>query len=171
MSDIFRLIKICFLLGCAAVLNLTGVAFAGGESVFFLQDGSTIQGELISFKDGYFEIRSKSIGSVKLHQSKIKNITGGSSSGGKKIDFDKIKKQNPDQVIGQMGRDYNLSDNDFEKIGKTMSNPEVRKLLSDPELMKMIQSGNSEGLMDHPGMKKLMENPDFQKLKGDLGVQ
>ena len=54
------------------ILDLfTGFALAGDEREIELDDGSLIYGEIVSFQDGMYKIKSETLGTMEIEGSKI----------------------------------------------------------------------------------------------------
>ncbi len=54
------------------LITFSGSAFAGELMDFELTDGTVIHGRLVSYANGVYTIKSKSLGTVKISEGKVK---------------------------------------------------------------------------------------------------
>jgi hypothetical protein len=140
---------ICFLFLLGISL---GNAFAGELREIELKDGSVIYGEIVSFSDGIFTLRSKTLGTVKIKESKIRAIRSKASVG-----------QTGDQIQGLQQR--MMSDKEIvDMILSLQDDPDVQRVLQDPEIMKAVNSGDINALLSNPKFMKLLESPTIQDI-------
>lgn len=139
--------------------------FANSLSRFELRDGSVIQGEILSFSKGVYQINSDALGTVSLPEEKIRVIKPAQSSG--------TQADNSRQAAGSVTgakkidqmKDLLLSDPETVRmIGELKSNPSVQQILQDKELMKAIAEGNLNRLGQDPKIKALMNDQTIGKI-------
>jgi len=132
--------------------TLLGSASAGELREFELKDGSLIYGEIVSFSDGVFTIRSESLGAVRIEESKIRAIRSRTSE---------VQGQDQIQILQQKM----MSDEEIvEKILSLQNDPDVQSILKDPEIMKAVNGGDIDALLSNPKFMKLLENPAIQDI-------
>ena len=91
-----------------AVLSLIicpGAVFAGEPMHFELSDGSVIQGEILSFENGVYTIRSEVVGTIRIKESGVRTIRRSSTaknSGSKTEKTDGQINQQAETLIPQM---------------------------------------------------------------------
>lgn len=141
------IISFLFLLGI-----LLGNVFAGELREIELKNGSVIYGEIISFSDGIFTLRSRTLGTVKIKESKIRAIRSKASVG-----------QTGDQIQALQQR--MMSDKEIvDMILSLQDDPDVQRVLQDPEIMNAVNSGDTNALLSNPKFMKLLESPAIQDI-------
>lgn len=144
-----RPLIICFLFLLGISL---GNVFAGELREIELKNGSLIYGEIISFSDGIFTLRSRTLGTVKIKESKIRAIRSKASVG-----------QTGDQIQALQQR--MMSDKEIvDMILSLQDDPDVQRVLQDPEIMNAVNSGDTNALLSNPKFMKLLESPAIQDI-------
>lgn len=145
------------LMGCVFLLFLSLTGYCAQMSRFELIDGSVIEGEIISFLNGVYTLKTEDQGTIKLEFLKIRKIeTSNKISSPLKFDIPQQPK-------------VNLNRSDVEALNqKIMSNPETMKIISElvndaqfQEIMKDPEILNAAKLQD---IKTLMSNEKFMGL-------
>jgi hypothetical protein len=151
-----RLFMICFAL--VAILASRG-ALAGGAREIELRDGSIITGDVVSLSNGIFTIKSESLGTVKIEESKVNVIRPKASS------------QGTGAVQNTGGEAWSLQNkmmNDQEIMGLIQSlqnDPEFKKILEDPDVLNAVNTGDIPALMANPKFTKLLNNSTVQEIQ------
>jgi hypothetical protein len=117
-----------------------------------LTDGSVITGEVVSLSGGIFTVRSATLGTLRIEESKVRIIrlqgpAAPSEAGGR-------VKSLEDKMLG----DSEIMDT----IRALQNDPDLQKILQDPEIMNAVQTGD---------IAALMRNPEFMKLLNKQAVQ
>jgi hypothetical protein len=144
------------------LLLALGAASAGaGElRVLELTDGSTVTAEVLSLANGIYTLRSDSLGTVKIEESKVQSIRSRAS---------RSTVQNSSAAAGHIGvlQDRMLPDREVMSMIQSLQNDsEFQKVLEDPALMNAVNSGDMATLMANPKFMKLLNNAtvrDIQK--------
>jgi hypothetical protein len=146
-------ISILLLLGV-----LIGNVLAGEVREVELNDGSVIYGEIVSTKGGIYTLKSGTLGTVKIEESKIRVIRFKPSgkAKGKQRDSAQTSSEAQVQVLQQlmMGDKETIS-----MILSLLNDPEVQKVLQDPSIIKAVNSGDIQALISNPKFMKLLDNP------------
>lgn len=117
-------------------------------------DGSVIQGEVTAFSGGIYTINSKTLGTIKLPDKKIRQIQPlNSGTRGSKQNTAQPAEQ-IDQVQQQMMNDPET----LKLIEQLQNDPSVQKILQDQELMDAIAQGDLNRVGEDPKIKALMDN-------------
>ncbi len=144
----------------AVVLLLADVsAFAGELREIELKDGSVITGDVVSLNKGIYMIRSESLGTIKIEESKVKVIRPKASSQGARA---------PQSAGGEVRSLENRMMSDQEILGLIQSlqnDPEFRKILEDPDILKAVNAGDIPALMANPKFTKLLNNFTVQEIQ------
>lgn len=129
-----------------------GQAFAGETKTFELLDGSIITGEIVSFSDGTFILKSEILGTVRIEETKIRAIRSRKNRG---ISGDEVLALQ-EKMMG--------NEEIFAMILSLQSDPEFREILQDPEIMSAVSSGDINALFSNQKFLKLLENPAIQDI-------
>ena len=147
-----------FMMFFAMVLVLAvGSAFAGMKRDIELSDGSTVSGEVLSLSNGVYTIKSDSLGTVKLDESKVKIIRPKSSS----RSADTEQKSSAESLQNKMMSDQEI----MGMVQSLQSDPEFKKIMEDPEIMKAVSEGDMAALMANPKFTKLLNNSTVQEIQ------
>lgn len=131
---------------------------AGEVKKIELKDGSVVSGEIISLGNGTYTVKSKSLGTIKISDSKIRSIRSAGSAGGGK---EKNKLHSAvDAMSKKMAGDTEL----MKMIIALQSDSDFQAILNDPEVMKNINSGNYGALTANPKFLKLLNKSTVQDI-------
>ena len=141
-------------LGLLLVIHMLGsLAFANTLNRFELKDGSVIQGEILSYSQGVYNINSEVLGAIALPENKIRAIhPAGNAKSPNAKDIDQVQKQmmnDPETV---------------QLIEQLQNNPSVQAILQDKELMDAIAQGNLNRVGEDPKIKALMQQETVGKI-------
>ena len=140
---------------------LYGAPLAAEMATMELIDGSTLQGELLSLKEGAYEIETQSLGVLRIPQEDVALVSfktkgvAASASGAGSADsaaLAHLQKQmvgNPETLSLIMG------------LGNDAL---IQAVASDPEIKAAIASGDFEMLMAHPKIQQMMRHPTVRKI-------
>ncbi len=146
----------------ALVTGILGF-FAGSLSadVIVLQDGSRIQGEVISMNGGQYQIRTDMLGVVDVASSKIRSIESGGSLSAPAAS---APQANPslEALQSKLSSDQGI----MQMVLQLQSDPDMQAVLNDPEVMRAVQSFDLQALQSNPKIQKLMRNQKIQSIQG-----
>lgn len=147
---------------CLFLLSLAfGEAWAGEQKQIELVDGSVISGEILSLKEGFYTIRSVSLGTLRVEESRVSVIR--SLSGG---DVQQSGAQSElDTLIKIMLNDKAVMD----LIHSLQNDPEFQKILNDPDIMAAVSRGDLTDLTKNPKFMQLLNHPKVLEIKEKLG--
>ena len=155
------LATICFL----SILGLFCTSVSAGElRQIELTDGSVISGEIVSFKEGVYTIKSNILGTIKINKSKIQIIR--SKPHGE--DKGKLENTSNTSINTQVQALQKSMMNDKEIMNMILSlqnDPAFQEILKDPAIINAVNSGDINTLMSNPKFMKLLTNPKFQEIK------
>jgi hypothetical protein len=142
-----------FMLYFAIVFILVArIAIAGELREIELRDGSIITGDVVSLSNGIYTIKSESLGTVKIEESKVNVIRQKSSSQGAGA------AQSPGGEVRSL-QNMIMSDQEIMGLIQSLQNdPEFKKIMEDPEIMKAIGEGDVAALIANPRIMKLLDN-------------
>ncbi len=130
-----------------------GQAFAGETKTFELLDGSIITGEIVSFNDGTFTVKSEILGTVRIDETKIQAIR---SRKKRRISGDEVQTLQ-EKMMG--------SEEIFAMILSLQNDPEFLEIIQDPEIMSAVESGDINALISNQKFLKLLENPAIKDIE------
>jgi hypothetical protein len=124
-----------------------------------MSDGSIVTGEVLSLSKGIYTIKSDSLGTIKIDESKVRVIRPRSASQGS------VASQSSGSEVRSL---QNKMMNDQEIMGMIQSlqnDPEFKKVLEDPDIMKAVSEGDIPALMANPKFTKLLNNSTVQDIQ------
>lgn len=142
---------------------LIGNVFSGEVREVELKDGSVICGEIVSFKGGIYTLKSSTLGTVKIEESKIRVIRFKPSvkTKGKQRNSAQTSSKAQVQALQQLM----MGDKEIvSMILSLLNDPEVQKILEDPSITKAVNSGDIEALISNPKFMKLLDNPAIKDI-------
>lgn len=145
----------------------TGISIAGDSREIELDDGSRIYGEIVSFQEGIYKIKSETLGTVDIEGSKILSIRS------KKPCKDCKKTVLPMEgsVSAQLKaiKKNIVNDQDImNMIYSLQRDPDFQQIMRDPEIVKALMSGDIESLTSNPKFMKLMDHQTVQEIGNKL---
>ena len=150
MKISFRLIL--FFLAVSAAAN------AGELKEIELTDGSVVAGEVVSLSNGRYTIRTESMGTISVSDSRVKSIhprgaapTSAASSSSTELSTLTEKMLSDQQTM--------------EVIQSLKDDPDFQKALDDPEIRKAVSSGDTATLLANPKFLQLMSNPKVREIQ------
>ena len=137
---------------------------AGVVSQIKLLDGSVIQAEIISFSNGVYKLRSKSLGTISVAEDRVQSIRPNKSQ----ISGTPAQLETADPLVGQkvQGLQQKLTSDPktMEMLLDLRKDPSMIGVLNDKDLMRAIQQGNLSTVIKNPKIQKLMKS----KAVGDV---
>ena len=146
------------------LLFFCGSLFAGGSTEVKLTDGSVISGEIVSFSDGVYTVRSGILGTIKINESKIELIRQKSpaTTAGKAVNPSKTSTNEKVQSI----QESIMSDQNIMALIFSLQNdPDIQELLNDPVILNAVNSGDFTALMSNPKFINILQNPTIKKIQ------
>lgn len=114
---------------------ISGAAFAGSLKEIQLSDGSVIKGEIVSYANGVYHIKSDALGTFNLEDARVVSITS--------------LAEEPSNAIANIASTETVYSNGIdlemqtgEIAGQMLNDPEtwrlIQKLQNDPSMMKIL---------------------------------
>jgi hypothetical protein len=131
---------------------LVGHLWAGELREIELDDGSVIFGEIVSLTDGVYTLVSKSLGTVKIEEGRIRTIRSKTSPVSQEIPLEEMTQRmmNDDEIMSM--------------ILTLQNDPNFKEILEDPVIMNAIASGDINTLLSNPKFLKLLDNPTIKEI-------
>jgi hypothetical protein len=146
---------------------MSGTARAGKSTQIQLNDGSVISGEIISFKEGVYTLRSDSLGTIIIDESQIKVIRMDSQTA---TPWEPLNTSNEsiDNTIQTLQKAMGQNPQIMEMIQALQNDPEIQSLIQDEGIMGAVSAGDINTLMSDPDFIKLFENPSIQQIQKEM---
>jgi len=128
-------------------------AVAYADSRIEMLDGSTLNGNVVSYSNGYYVIESASLGRLEIDESTIRAIEPGGPA---------RRGSGYGEQIRSIQQQISGSPVLVEMIMGLQSDPGLQAALSDPQFVQLILSGNLEALKNNPRFLEVLENPSIQ---------
>ena len=137
------------------------------EEELLLNDGSRIRGEVLSMKSGVYEIRTKSMGTIKIGSHQIESITTISGSGSIVTSTPATAPSGSTQSAFQSLQSSMTSNATImSTIMELQNDPQMKAVLADPEVMRAVQNFDLDALANNPKIKALMNNSRVRSIQG-----
>ncbi len=158
-------IRICIIL---LIITFCGSAFAGELMDFELTDGTIIHGSLVSYANGIYTIKSKSLGVVKIGETKVKATRHADGAVAGRAEAPAAGGQFGPGVQGMVTK-MQGDEEIMSLINALKDDPEMQALINDPEVMNAISSGNLSALMANPKIMDMLNNPKVRQIQKKMG--
>jgi hypothetical protein len=150
-----------------AVCILCSFAYAGTNGEIVLTDGSVVSGEIRSVADGVYTIQSSTLGLLKIHQSKIREIRFGSHGEDRQISGD-MPKMDMNSALQGIQKSL-LGDKEIIGIIQALQgDPQFQKILNDPNVMNSVMAGDVQSLMANPEFLKILDHPKMKEIQSKM---
>lgn len=126
-----------------------------------LIDGSVIRGEIISSEGDIYTLKSDTLGTVKIEESKIRAIRFKPSFEANAKKRDTVPNAAEAQVLQQLI----MGDQEILRmILSLLNDPDIQGILEDPSIIEAVNRGDIEALSSNPKFMKLLNNPAIQDI-------
>jgi hypothetical protein len=161
---------------------------AASPKEIHLKDGSKIVGELVSFNQGVYTVKTENLGTVQLAESDVVSVLAEAApqtavvnsvvqpQGEPSVDMGALMASNPEfaQQIASVQGQISQNPDMMQAVQGLTQDPEVVALVSDPafvsELMAAMNQGDPQAIANNPKVQKLLNNPNMraamQKIQG-----
>ncbi len=152
------------LIGWATLMCHSG-AIAAESAVIELVDGSSLRGEVLSLKGGAYEIKSKSLGVIRIPQNDVALVsyadTTATASAAVTSNAASL------ELLSSLQTQLSQNPETLQLIMSLGQDPTMQAVIHDPEIQAAIRNGKFESLMTHPKIKALMAHPTIRKITAD----
>lgn len=136
---------------------------AGAAQELHLQDGTVIQGTLVSFDRGVYTFSSQTLGEIKIEESQVVALT--STTAPRLTPHVSDNQPQLEQLQAEMLGDAEV----MHLIESLQNDPDVLAIMQDPAIMEAIQRGDFNSLENNPKLQKLMEKSQVKTIKKKYG--
>lgn len=146
------------------LIFLSSGVYAGEFSKIGLIDGSTIYGEILSFSDGVYTVKSSSLGTIKVDESDIQEIRVKSGNTKNRDDAGSANSSISSEV--QSLQAVMQNDQEIMAIVFSLQNdPDFQEIMSDPGILNAVNSGDIAALISNPKFMSLFNNRKIQEIQ------
>lgn len=160
------------------VILAAGAAAARAETATVeLTDGSTLRGEVLSLKNNAYHLRTESLGTVTIPQSKVALVrygAAGTASAASTAGRNNATRPelppgtNLNQAVSDLMTRLQADPQALRDITALGSDPALQALLEDPAIRQAILSQDYSSLAGHPKVRALMNHPTVRKLSSRM---
>ena len=155
----------------AGLMVLLQVGSAVAEQIT-LNDGSRIQGDIVSMQNGVYQVKTQSMGVIQLNASQVTSVTSSSVSNAGALlapaATNSVMTSAAASAVQSMQSTITSNAGLMSSIMQLQSNPDMQAVMSDPEVMRAVQNLDMETLANHPKIKKLMNNSQIKQIQDKL---
>ncbi|MDY7038709.1 MAG: hypothetical protein SV375_21470 [Thermodesulfobacteriota bacterium] len=142
--------------------------FAGEFKEIELKDGSLIFGEIVSFSGGVYTIKSMSLGTLIVKESKIRNIRFKTSEGSAGVNG--ISGYFINEAHIQALQQSMMADPEIMKIILSLQNdPVFQEAMKDRSIIEALNTDDVEALLSNPKFMNLLKSPAVQDIGRKVG--
>ena len=140
---------------------LAAPVLAGPTMTLRLTDGSVITGEMLSFGNGVYRIRSQTLGLLEIPEDRVATLVPpGSEAATEPEDDSAALSAEIHGLQERMAGDRGI----MELILQLQDDPAIQAVLTDPQVLQAIASNDLETLKTNPKIQQLMEHPLIQQI-------
>jgi hypothetical protein len=153
-------------IGLALLITLaSSCLFAAELQQIILQDGSQVNAEVLSLKNGVYTLKSPALGQITVNARKIRTIqtirgTAPHAKTSEPTDAPVNIEQIQSSLLANRGT-VNI-------IMSLRDDPTVKAILGDRDIMAAIQQGDYTSLANNPKIKKLMSKAEIKQITGSI---
>jgi len=132
------------------LLLTASIVLAGEYRQIELTDGSVLTGEVQSYQNGVYTVRTESLGTVMIEDAQVRSI--------------RSPRQHDAALspgmsdIGSLQEQMESDEEVMDLIRALKDDPGFREALQDPEIMRAVQSNDLAALMSNPKFLELISN-------------
>ena len=141
--------------------------YAGQFSEIGLIDGSTIYGEILSFNDGIYTVKSGSLGTIKVAESDIREIRV-QSGNTKDREYASPANSSISSEVQSLQTLMQNNQDIMAIIFSLQNDPDFQEIMSDPGILNAVNSGDIAALISNPKFMSLMNNHKVQEIQKKL---
>jgi hypothetical protein len=149
------------------LIFLSSGVYAGEFSEIGLIDGSTIYGEILSFNDGSYTVKSSSLGTIKVAESDIREIRV-QSANTKNREYASPGNSSISPEVQALQTFMQNNQEIMAIIFSLQNDPDFQEIMSDPGILNAVNSGDIAALISNPKFMSLLNNHKIQEIQKKL---
>lgn len=128
-----------------------------------LNDGSIVQGEIVSVAGGVYTLKSGILGIIKIDEAKIRTIGMMNQSPGEAPGPGTTQAQV--SQLAQALLDRMTGDEEIMRLIPALANdPDMQAVLNDQDIMNAVRAGDIQALTSNPRFMKLLDKPAIRSI-------
>jgi len=148
---------------CLFLLGFCTTAYCGQMNRIILTDGSMVNGEIVSYENGIYVIRTANFGEVKVESAKVFRIDSIKSPLPSVPSIPVIHSSNPTSSEINRYRQELMSDPESAAIITGLAvDPQIQEIAKDPQLQDAVEAGDIQALMRNKKFIDMLNNPKMQ---------
>ena len=149
------------------LIFLSSGVYAGEFSEIGLIDGSTIYGEILSFNDGSYTVKSSSLGTIKVAESDIREIRV-QSANTKNREYASPGNSSISPEVQALQTFMQNNQEIMAIIFSLQNDPDFQEIINDPVILNAVNSGDIAALISNPKFMSLLNNHKIQEIQKKL---
>ena len=149
------------------LIFLSSGVYAGEFSEIGLIDGSTIYGEILSFNDGSYTVKSSSLGTIKVAESDIREIRV-QSANTKNREYASPGNSSISPEVQALQTFMQNNQEIMAIIFSLQNDPDFQEIINDPVILNAVNSGDITALISNPKFMSLLNNHKIQEIQKKL---
>ena len=149
------------------LIFLSSGVYAGEFSEIGLIDGSTIYGEILSFNDGIYTVKSSSLGTIKVAESNIREIRV-QSANTKNREYASPGNSSISPEVQALQTFMQNNQEIMAIIFSLQNDPDFQEIINDPVILNAVNSGDIAALISNPKFMSLLNNHKIQEIQKKL---
>jgi hypothetical protein len=147
------------------ILTFASLVHATNKNRIVLTDGSTLEGEIISFSEGKYTVKSPSLGILRIEESKIRTISHmDQMAAAPQKDIVPPDAAALQTEIQKLQPAITGNPDIMRTIAGLISDPDFQALFKDPEIMNAAKSLDIKTLMANEKFVNAVNNPTVKEI-------
>ena len=135
------------------------------ETEILLKDGSRIRGEVQSMQNGFYQVRTESMGTIQLGSRQVQSITTVSAPlPGDSTDTSALSQSALDSITSSITNSPGM----ISTIMELQNDPQMKAVLADPDIMRAVHNLDLQALSNNPKIKALMDNAKIKRINKSM---
>jgi len=149
---------------CLFSLLLNTAVYGEQVNRIELTDRSVINGEIISYTNGIYTVKTIAFGEIKVPAVKIAKIERADSATPNSQASSNIQIGNLNQSeINAYGQKVMSNPDNAAAISVLANDSQIQEIAQDPQIQNAIRTGNIQALMKNEKFMSLVDNPKMQE--------
>ncbi len=151
---------------CAFFLTLSVAGYCGQISRVELVDGSVVEGEIASFQNGVYTLKTQNQGIIKLEFLKIKRIeTTNRVSAPAKANIPAQPEVNLNNAdVNQLSQKIMSNPDAMKAVSELVADPQFQEIMKDPDIINAAKLQDINALMSNEKFMSLINNPKILQI-------
>lgn len=148
-----------------SLLVFCSTAASAETATFYLNDGSSVVGEVLSLEDGVYLVNGAALGKLEIEESNVRSVRYGVNAA---VVPDGALSAQPTLDVDALATMMMERPAILTILQSLQSDPEFQSVIADPEIQSAIASGNYLSLMANPKILELMSHDKVRAIINEL---